>query len=493
MGTATASSIRTHLTPRIPRNLSGRLLLTYVTLMLVTAGSLIVFTGDRLAAQTLERHEHDLVVEAEEAAVEMGDPFDDLLDGESGAADLLKRLVTLFAQREGARVVVLDQNLKMLFSSDDQIPPHVENDQVELVTARRGSIRPSIRWDQWRKEERLFVAADMLKDGTQVLGFVQLSVPTAPIHAEIMQIWLSLLGVGGIVLAITTLASVWMARQVAIPLQTLTSTTERIAAGRLDERVSPTGPEEVQRLGSAFNRMTERVQAMLVQQRAFVDNAAHELRSPLTSLRLHLDLLKARHREGDESTRLHLREMEREVDYLQRMVSQLLALSSVVESERVAPKRPLDLSRLLYQLADEMNVVAQQAGLSLDVDVPDHLPLHANAEQMMIMLRNLVDNAFKYNRAGGTVVLAARASDAGIEIRVTDTGIGIPADALPHIFERFYRADQAHSRQPSASTSAGAGLGLALVQAIVQANGGRIQVESRIKEGSTFTVYLPIQ
>ncbi|OGO33277.1 MAG: hypothetical protein A2Z03_08525 [Chloroflexi bacterium RBG_16_56_8] len=158
-----------------------------------------------------------------------------------------------------------------------------------------------------------------------------------------------------------------------------------------------------------------------------------------------------------ELTRRYLGQMQNEIGYLQRLVDHLLALASVEgsDTQRAAVMEAIDLTGLLTETADEMQIVAQESGLTLDVKLADHLPpVNANREQMSILVRNLLDNACKYARRGGTITLAARVADQAIEICVTDTGVGIPADALPHIFERFYRADPARSR-------GGSGAGLA--------------------------------
>jgi signal transduction histidine kinase len=482
---------------RLPRkttlNLPAQLLLMNLVLVVFSLGGLILFTGQHLSAQIVDRHEHDLQLHAENVADVMADPWDNLQDGKLDAQTVIARLVGSDAQSTGPRVLLMDPDLTVFQSSDSRVPLRTEPEGDEIRAARAGIPQPTIRWDEWSKEERLYVAEPLLKDGDQTIGFVQLSVPTAPMRVEILGAWMGLLGLGGAVLLATLLTSILLARHIADPVRQLTATSEQIAAGCLTGRVSPAGPDEVQRLGLAFNRMAERVQAMMTQQQMFVDNAAHELRSPLTTLRLHLDLVRARQPEGDEKTVRSLGQMEREIDYLQRMVGQLLALSIVVDREQAVPKSSLDLARLLYELADDMQAVIQLAGLTLTMEVPPHLPpVDANAEQMTIMLRNLLDNAVKYTRAGGTVTLAASPGDHAIEIRIADTGIGISPSALPHIFDRFYRVDQAHSRH-SATGNSGAGLGLALVHSVVQAHGGDVRVMSRIDEGTTFVVTLPIR
>ncbi len=471
-----------------PRSLQARLLLTFVTLMVLGLGGVIFLGGLRLTAQDMARSERDLALQAQIIANALREPVGFGGEIEHSGGRSLDTLINSYAQGIAGRVTLVDTHLNVEFSSDKTVPIHVTESHAELIAARDGSSQPAIRWDEWRKEERLFVAAPVSDDHGQSLGFVQLSIPTAPIYAVSLQTWLSFLLIGGGVLLVTIIASTIIARQIAVPVQHLTTTSEQIAAGRLDERVVPAGPNEIRRLGIAFNQMAERVQEMIAQQREFVDNAAHELRSPLTSIRLRIEMLQTRGKANAAITERYLNQMEHEIGYLQRLVDHLLALASVESNTQTPPKAQLDVTHILRGIADDMRDVAEQAGLTLQADVPMRLPtVQANPEQMNILFRNLVDNAIKYSPQGGTITIAAQALAREIEIRVSDTGIGIPPEALPHIFERFYRVDPAHSR-----TQGGAGLGLSLVRAIVEAQGGRIEAQSQVQAGSVFIIHLPI-
>ncbi len=476
--------------PWFPQTLFRRLLLIYVGLIALGVGSLIVWTGERFGQQRLQQAEHELELQAQIVANALRDPIDHPLSAQRSGGDSgrsLDALVNSYAQSIGGRVTLVSSQLQVVLSSDPVVPLRRESNRPEFAAASSGALRFDIRWDEWSKGERLFVAVPIVAEHNQSLGLVQLSTPMAPIYADVQQTWLSLIGIAVVVVLVTVMASGFLARQIADPVGNLTTTSEQIAAGRLDERVTPSGPREIQRMGVAFNRMAERVQEMMAQQRAFVDNAAHELRSPLTSLRLRVEMLQSHGQEDIQLTQRYLAQMEREIGYLQRLSDHLLALATV-EQGAEAPRVSLDLSRLLHELAEEMGVIAEQAGVHLELRMPERLPpLRANPEQMNILVRNLVDNAIKFSQRGGTVTLAAREANHCVELDVTDTGIGMPEEALPRIFDRFYRVDRARARQQG-----GAGLGLSLVRSIAEAQGGRVQVRSRVNEGSTFTVSLPV-
>ncbi|MFQ5855255.1 MAG: sensor histidine kinase [Anaerolineae bacterium] len=523
----------------IPRSLHSRLLLTYLALMLLGLGGMIVWTGLRLQVAVVEQAEHDLELEALIMANALREPLDRWRKGKGFEGRSLPALVRSYAESVGVRVTVIDPSLRVLLSSDDIVPAHFEHDHPELVAAREGLEQHDIRGDEWRNEERLFVAASIMEvedEEKELEGFVQLSVPMAPLYAEMRRTWTSLVMAGSVVLIATALVSLLLARQVAGPIGNLTAVTEGMAAGNLDQQVTPAGPDEIERLGRAFNRMAERVREMLARHQTFVANAAHELRSPLTSLRLRIDILQRHSQNNPELAMRYLQQMGGEVEYLRRLVDHLLVLSRLDEGQELR-RESLDLAPILYEVADEMGPLVQASGLDLAVDVPPHLPaVAANIDPMRMVVRNLLDNAIKYTPAGGRIRLRAMTADgrpldpstglgtgfaqvssrgsargdrrptaltnatavggqqsAGVTeasstviIQVSDTGPGIPTEHLPHIFDRFYRADKTRSRR-----HAGAGLGLSLVRSIVEAHSGEVSVESTPGAGSTFTVRLP--
>ncbi len=503
------------LTFPLPSSLQNRLILTHLVLMIISLSSLIVWIGQRLHRAIIEQAEHNLEIEAFLIANALQEPMHEWAEEET---TLPQASIRSYAQNITGRVTITDAHLYVLFSSDPRVPIHIEENHAEFLAARSGSEQHDIRLDEWSGEERLFVAAPILGEEQELLGFVQLSVPMAPIYSQIRQTWLNLFTIGAMILGGTVLAGLWLAHQISRPVEHLTQMAEEIAQGNLEQRVTPAGPEEIQRLGRAFNRMADRIQEMLARQQAFVANAAHELRSPLTSFRLRLEMLQTHARHHRELTERYLHEMEKELDHLQTLVDHLLALTTL-DSGQPPERAQLDLAPLLYELAEAMMPLIQQAGLTLSLEVPHHLPpVLANAEQMRIVFRNLLDNAIKYTPQGGKILLyadtlAARATSLPaspplqtvsffsrqpnpapknptsleVRIQVADNGIGISPEDLLRIFDRFYRADHTRSRRRS-----GAGLGLSLVQSIVQAHAGRVEVSSLPGKGSTFTVYLPV-
>src|SRR5579864_617384 len=468
------------------RSLRAHLLVTFLAVAVLGLGGLTVWTGQRLQAIRLEQAKQNLALQAELIAAAVREPLERLRGGEAEEHVTLAALTQSYAHSIGGRVTVISPELRVLASSDGRLGGSLI-DTPEVLAAREGHEQFALRRDAVAGGDSLFVAAPVGRnDGRTPLAFVQLAIPATGIYAEIRRTWLGLLLSGGVLLLATVIASAALARRIAAPIHSLTEVTEAMAAGALAQPVTPAGPEEVERLGRAFNRMAERVRDTLAHQEAFVAHAAHELRSPLTNLRLRLELLQAPQHPHDEMTRRYLAEMTQQVASMQRLVDHLLALSALDEDHQ-ASRTPLDLSPLLYELADEMGPLARAAGLDLAVNVPAHLPaVNANADQMRMVVRNLLDNAVKYTPAPGRITLAAEPDGSGVLLRVTDTGVGIPRDQLPLVFDRFYRVEGR-----DAPRVGGSGLGLALVQGIVKAHGGDIRLDSEPGRGTTCTVRLP--
>lgn len=219
----------------------------------------------------------------------------------------------------------------------------------------------------------------------------------------------------------------------------------------------------------------------------FVANVSHELRTPLTSIRGFTETLLDGALEDPTVARHFLQIIHDEAERLTRLINDLLSLSTLESRRREPNRKLLDWHRLVGEVVSMLAPLVQGKNLEVEVKVAEDLPpVPADRDMMGQMLINLLDNAIKYTPDGGKIKVAVWGEGDNLVLQVADTGIGIPPESLPRIFERFYRADKARSRELG-----GTGLGLAIVKHIVEAHGGRIEVESRVNGGTSFTVYLP--
>ena len=246
-----------------------------------------------------------------------------------------------------------------------------------------------------------------------------------------------------------------------------------------------TGDDEMGRLVRTFNNMLDRISVAFDAQRQFVADSSHELRSPLTVIRGNLDLLRRTHDAEERHTIERL--IEDEAARMSRLVDNLLFLAQLGEMEQAgAPldRRPVELDSLLLTVYQQARSMSSRHTILLGDE--DAITIDGDRDQLQQLLLNLVDNAIKYTPPGGTIILSLRAEGEDALLEVKDTGIGIPPEDLPHIFDRFYRVDKARSRRIG-----GAGLGLSIVKGIATSHGGDVEVVSAPGEGTTFRVRLP--
>lgn len=275
-----------------------------------------------------------------------------------------------------------------------------------------------------------------------------------------------------------------LARTLTRPIRALTTASERMAAGALGHQVAVQSQDEIGDLATAFNQMSHDLDKNQQQRRQMTADIAHDLRTPLSILRGYMEGLKDGRLEG--SPQLY-DIMFGEVSHLQRLVEELRTLSLADAGELRLNLRPIDPKALLERTGLAYVLPAEEKGLTLQVAAQDSLPsVQVDSDRMAQVLGNLVANAITHTDSGD-IILSARQNQDAILLEVTDSGSGIAPEDLPHIFNRFYRADQSRHRTNGASS----GLGLAIAKAIVEAHGGEITAVSPPNSGTTMRISLP--
>ena len=220
--------------------------------------------------------------------------------------------------------------------------------------------------------------------------------------------------------------------------------------------------------------------------RDFITNISHELRTPLASIKALSETLQSGALEDPQAAEHFLERMDMEVDALTQIVAEILELTRIESGQAPLKIKSAKPCKLVRKAAKRLSEQAQRAGLSLETECPDNLPnIYADSSRLGQVLSNLLHNAIKFTPEGGQIVLKATQYEDVVEFSVQDNGIGIPADDVSRIFERFYKADHARAEE-------GTGLGLAIARHLVEAHGGRIWVESIEGRGSTFYFTVPI-
>jgi len=580
------------------RNIRRRIAIPYMVLILLAMLALVLYLSnlvrqayqddlrDQLAAEAR------LIGDALARAPEWAQP-DGYLDGQaSHYAQLLDARVTLIAT-DGTVVGESHEDRA-------QMDNHLYRPEVQrALETGQGS---TIRFSRTIGYEMMYVAVPV-RDGEDVLGIARVALPLREIEANVAHLRRAVLVAALLTTASAMALAVLIAEQTARPVRQLTEVVERMADGDLGARLLPTTRDEIGTLTGAFNRMSDRLRAMIVTlteergrlsavldnmadgvlitdsdglvrlinpaaarlldidmheamgrsfaqvardhriialwqrcrerdaeeieavevgrqgpflqaivtplwdadphaclvilqdltrirrlesvRRDFISNISHELRTPLASLKALVETLRDGALLDDPpAARRFLDRMETEVDALAQMVQELLELARIESGQAPFKLKPVAVGDVVLPAVDRLRAQAERAGLELRVELAPDLPLiRADAERMQQVFTNLVHNAIKFTPPGGEVTVSADTAGEELFVSVRDTGVGIPADDLPRIFERFYKADRARS-------GGGTGLGLAISKHIVQAHGGRIWVESAESRGSTFYVAL---
>jgi len=451
-------------------SLRARLLAVYLGLIIVGIGGLTLLAGRQIADSIYDDFGRNLQIYALLLANQMLEPME---ENPAGAAQLIQAA----AENLNAQITVFNTSGSLIYNSDGAPVSLVEDAGTGYV------FRPNAQG-----EETIYASA-VIRGDDRTVGSVQIGAPAAVPQAAVRQRWLVLV-IGFVGFSLFGLAvSLWLLTSLTRPLSRLRDTALIMAEGDLSQRVSGMPQDEIGEVGQAFNVMAERIEAMVAEQRAFSSNASHELRTPLTTIRLRSEWLKA-HPPDEPTARQYVEEIDSEARHMSRLVEDLLTLSQLENQGVTAGEEQVDVSRLLEVLEREYIPLAAAKQIALTIQLPAEPlpPVQANLSHLRIAFRNVLDNALKYTPTGGQVTALLAQEGDYVRFQVADNGQGISAEDLPHIGQRFYRADRARSRQ-----TLGTGLGLALVQSIVELYGGQLELTSPgLNRGTTVAIRWPV-
>jgi heavy metal sensor kinase len=288
-------------------------------------------------------------------------------------------------------------------------------------------------------------------------------------------------------LLLASAAGYWVSRRALAPVTAITDTARSITVENLTQRLEvPPTDDELARLSATLNDMIARLESSFRRISQFTADASHELRTPLAVMRTTAEVA-LRARADDAERTAALEQIVAEVGRTSYLVENLLQLAKADSGNERLAKGQVDVVALAREAATEIEVLAKTKGIRIASELPNGaVHVHGDSRALRQLLLILLDNAVKYTPAGGRIEIAIADTDAHASLSVRDTGIGIPAEDVPHIFDRFYRVDRARSR-----AQGGAGLGLAIGRWIAEAHGGGIFVESELERGSVFSVRLP--
>ena len=438
----------------------------YVLVLVIVALEvpLVLNVSRRVDTEVKARAAADAQLVAASAAVQVQD----------GHVGDLRRLVRQASADSGGRVMVVDRRGRVLADSSGLSGNY--GNRPEIRDALAGGISQGRRYSDTLGESLLYTAVPIVV-GTRVGGAVRVTQSVDAIDRRVRRDMLGLVGIGLIALVLGLAFAWFLAGTLARPLQRLAATARRVEAGDLGARAEPEGSSENREVAHAFNDMTDRLEQVLAAQREFVANASHQLRTPLTGLRLRLEAASLA--AGPELSQ-ELAAAEQEVDRLARLLTALLTLAR--EGDRPPARQAVSVADALERAHERWAERAVQSGHELAVECADTGLASVSEEDLAIVLDNLVENALVYSPAGGTVTLRCERNGTEVVVAVEDEGPGVRPGDEERVFERFARGS---------SSVPGTGLGLAIVATLARRWGGTARIENRPGGGAHVEVRLP--
>ena len=446
-----------------------RLLAGYVAIVLVLAGALAIPFGIVFA----KRQREQFAVALERDAVVIATIYEDALQH---GLEFDPTSADAYAQRTGVRVVVVDVEGDSVVDTDDDTPRSFAS-RPEIETALSGERFSGTRYSSTLQEE-LFVAAVPVASGAKVYGAVRMTVFNDDVDEQVTRMWLSLGLVVIVAVGATAVVAFAVARSVTRPIARLGAAAALIADGDLSARAGiADAPPELADLAATFDDMAERVETLVESQRSFVADASHQLRTPLTALRLRLENIQA-DAAGEE--REAFDDVAFEVERLSLLIDQLLELSR----EGSASTIPVDVADIVSQRFSLWEPVARENSVAFKMHINGDPPCDAVAlpGSLEQILDNLIDNALRYTPEGSSVTVSTSSDGNGrCRIEVVDSGSGVPEEDLDRLFDRFWRGN---------SDEPGTGLGLAIVAHLVSQSGGTVTASNIPGGGLSVVVML---
>ena len=474
------------------RSLNTRLVFSHLAVSLASIILMAVFAGRAIYQAANAEAEHNLQDLAFAAGNALELPIQELNEGKIESQFIKDMLSRMFADNPDLQFTVYRPDGRPLVDSSSNLPPRANRvNSPEVIEALESGLNRGMNVRRNQNGQLTLNMAVLVQREIEVTGILRLSIPMQPILDAARRSLAVLLLTAVAIASGVSLFGWLLANTLARPIQVLRKAAESMERGNLGVRVKPSGPEELERLAEAFNSMASKLQSNVNELRAFVANASHELRTPLTVVKLRAEALREGALEEPDIAKRFLGEIESEVDRLVRMVNDLLDLSRMEAGLETSQRTTLNLNAIASDVYETFSIRSTRAKVDLELDIEPGLPsVIGNEDQIRRVFYNLVENAIKFTPSGGKVDMLLRRGpkDHTVRLLVKDNGPGIAPEHLPHVFERFYRAETATARP---GTVRGSGLGLAIAKSIVESHGGEIGVSSQAGNGTSFWIDLP--
>ena len=388
-----------------------------------------------------------------------------------------------YLQTKSGTIVVVDSNGYLLSSTDLSVTPGTDYvGRPEIATALLGDPSSGTRLSNTLGGDLVYVAVPVLS-GAEVLGAVRITFPKSVLDQSVRDQLQGLLLAASVSIAMAIVVALVFARTVSKPLDKLRVTTDILASGDLTATALEEGPGETRQLARSFNAMARRLGGLMDRQRSFAGDASHQLRTPLTALRLRLEQAGELITSSPEQAQIHIDEALNETDRLTQLTEQLLRLARAEGA--VLEKEIIDVSEIVRDRAQEWQYLADEHEVEIIVQAPDSLMINTNQLAVREIIDNYMDNALEVAPPKSQINLTVLALVDSVEIVVSDSGRGMSLQQRERAFDRFWRADADSNRRT------GSGLGLAIVAQLAQASGLRVELRESPTGGVDAVVGIP--
>ncbi|MBA3946541.1 MAG: HAMP domain-containing protein [Herpetosiphonaceae bacterium] len=457
----------------------------FVGLLLLTGIVLYV----RLQTKLIETYDEPLKVRTEQLIADITND-DGMIDPQDIAQEVSLLEQETLRNNDRKADVNFDALVRILNTKGQALVITPAFHELQVPTL---SVMQPLHGDPWQGtvptadgyQVRLYSTRLMSK--STLFGVIQVGQSLTPLNTSLQKVVEELLLIAPFAVMLGIIGSHWLATRAFVPIYHLTSIAEEISAGDLQRRVPvPEPKDEVQQLALTFNKMIGQLDQAFMQQRRFVADASHELRTPVAAIRSMTDVALAQSLTAEECIAV-VGNVNAVAERLGWLIRDLLLLARSDEGQVPLDYELVRLDRLVSDVVATLEPLAVERGIVLQVLTLEPATVRGDISRLIQCVINLLDNALTYTNAGGRVALRVEMRERCGCIVVQDTGIGIAPEDRLHIFERFYRADSVPTRK-----AGGSGLGLAIVEWVTRAHWGSIQVESQVGQGSTFTLSFPL-
>ena len=455
---------------------------TYLLLLIIALMIINIFVYDNIKKSYISEKETSFVTQANILTSRALLAVDEANNGINHL--LLNQLMEEMSRLINGRILVIDRTRTIIYDSyNDMRNMYMEDQQV--LRALKGESSTNL-YQHPRYGKTMYVAVPMMYYD-KILGVVFLSVSLEEAYQRIYNVRDFLILISIITLMVITFISLFFANVISEPIKKLTVAMQSTALGKLNEKVDIEGNDEIGQLSRAYNYMSTKLSHIDQQRSDFVANVSHELKTPLSSMKLLAESIILQPDTEKEIYREFLVDIDAEIDRLNDIIESLLTMVDLSEDKLNLNFENTYINYLVEKVVGVLKPLADKKDIRIIVNQWEKIQMYLDQGKVHQALINIIYNAVKYTEVGGRVIITITREGKYAVIKIMDNGIGIPEESLPYIFDRFYRVDSARSRK-----TGGTGLGLSISKQIINLHQGVIEVESQLNVGTSFYIKLPM-